>query len=119
MDFKVGDGVSWAKGTDTVAGTVSRVGPSTIYVREDKATLQNGTESGEADALHFSPGGFVGHTSGEQRYAFEPGSGPEMKFTKRKALGGCFKLAGASSRGSMQCWGSLYQGRDKHYDFNF
>jgi hypothetical protein len=38
----------------------------------DKAELLNGVNSGEEDALHFSPGGFCGHTSGEQRWKLTP-----------------------------------------------
>ena len=115
------EGVRWGAGTDCNAGTVVRVSKSgkTVYVVEDKSVLLNGPASGANDALHFEPGGFVGHTSGTQRHAFEPGTGRELKFTARVALGGKIKLAGASSRGSMRSWGILYHGRAKHYDYNF
>ncbi len=117
--FKVGDGVSWSHGSDALAGTVSRVTDSAVYVVEDSATLQNGADSGAPDALHFEAGGFVGHTSGVQRYTYKPGAGPEVKFTARRALGGDFKESGTSARGSMRGWGVLYHGRSKRYDYNF
>lgn len=117
--FTIGDGVSWAHGSDTLSGTVSRITSGAIFVREDSAQLLNGVESGAADALQFSPGGFVGHTSGSQRYAFTPGDGPEIKFTARRALDGAFKESGTSARGSMRGWGILFHGRVKFHDWNF
>ena len=116
--FRVGDGVNWSQGSDCVAGTVVRVTDASVYVVEDEAKLLNGIESGEPDALHFSPGGFVGHTSGRQRYEFSPGSGAPRRFTFRRNTGR-FKLAGASTRGSMAAWGHLRHGRQKHCDYNF
>jgi len=117
--FKPGDAVSWAHGSDVLSGTVSRVTGNAVYVVEDNAKLLNGVESGAADALHFEPGGFVGHTSGTQRYHYRPGTGPELAFTARRALGGSFKERGTSSRGSMRGWGILFHGRSKHRDYNF
>lgn len=117
--FKEGQGVHWAAGTDTQAGTVTRTSASgrSVFVRKDKAQLLNGRQSGAADALHFAPGGFVGHTSGTQRYEFTPGDGPEIRFSMRKD--GSFQMSGCSSRGSMRSWGVLRDGRTKHYDYNF
>lgn len=117
--FKAGDGVSWSHGSDVLSGTVSRVTAGAIFVREDTAKLLNSADSGAADALQFTAGGFVGHTSGDQRYSFAPGAGPEIKFTARKALDGRFKESGTSARGSMRGWGILFSGRSKHYDYNF
>ncbi len=115
--FEPGDGVTWGQGSDCAAGTVVRVTAKTVFVVEDEAKLLNKAGSGEADALNFSPGGFVGHTSGTQRYEYSPGSGPEIKFTFRGT--GRFKQAGASTRGSLRAWGNLSHGRRKHYDYNF
>lgn len=116
--YAVGEGVSWGAGTDTKSGTVAGSTASTVLVVEDKATLINGHRSGAADALTFSPGGFVGHTSGAQRYAFSPGDGPVLRFSWRKRMQR-YKLAGTSISGSMQSWGLLSKGRRKHYDYNF
>lgn len=115
--FQVGDGVHWHAGTDIVAGTVVRANGKSVWVVEDKATLLNGFNSGEDDALRFSPSGFVGHTSGEQRYRFEPGNGEPIRFSLRRT--GDYKLEGTSVRGSMSTWGVLRHERRKHYDYNF
>jgi hypothetical protein len=116
--YTVGDGVRWGAGTDTNSGTVVGATPAAVLVVEDKATLVNGHRSGAADALTFSPGGFVGHTAGAQRYAFSPGDGPVLRFSYRKRMQ-CYKLAGTSINGSMRSWGLLSKGRRKHYDYNF
>ncbi len=117
--FRVGDGVSWSHGSDRLAGTVARVTRGAVYVVEDTAKLANGPDSGAADSLQFAPGGFVGHTSGTQRYVYSPGTGPAVKFTARRVLGGTFKESGTSTRGSMRAWGLLHHGRAKHYDYNY
>lgn len=119
VEFKVGQGVNWGAGTDLKCGTIVKVSASgtTVSVVEDEAVLLNGAGSGAPDALTFTPGGFVGHTSGEQRWEFKPGDGPVVKFTLRAT--GRFKLAGTSINGSMRGWGNLSAGRAKHYDFNF
>tara|TARA_Y100000310_G_C20337178_1_gene648056 strand:+ start:139 stop:723 length:585 start_codon:yes stop_codon:yes gene_type:complete len=119
LSFHVGDGVSWGAGTDTEVGTVVKVTPKTITVVKDNAELLNATDSGEKDALKFSPGGFCGHFSGTQRYRFtRDTTGTPLKFSWRKGMNR-FKLAGTSSRGSMRSWGLLSHGRAKHYDYNF
>lgn len=124
--FKIGDPVHWNAGTDIQAGTVVRLTKTKIFVREVKAKLLNGTSSGEPDALHFAPGGFVGHTSGEQRWAFGEMRGGERAFSRRArtAYGGGFggyiaKMQGTPMRGSMRAWGILRHGHATHYDFNF
>lgn len=118
--FKLGEGVSWGAGTDTKSGTVVKITGNgrTVWVVEDDATLLNGSGSGAPDALTFTPGGFVGHTSGEQRYEFKPGSGDPMAFNFRPKTQR-FKLKGTSTTGSMRGWGNLFHGRSKHRDFNF
>lgn len=121
--FKVGDPVHWSEGTDAAPGTVSRITKGAIFVKAVKATLLNGVNSGEPDALTFTPGGFVGHTSGTQRHSFEEiPDAREMKFTKRAATeyrGAKAKQAGTSSKGSMASWGVLHHGHASHYDYNF
>jgi len=73
------------------------------------AELLNGVNSGEPDALKFSPGGFVGHISGEQRYKFtsnENNSIIRIRLGKKgwKGASGRFVLADEPR---------------KHYDYNF
>lgn len=116
--FQVGDGVHWGAGTDTQSGTVVKVKGRRVFVVEDRTELLNAVNSGKPNALEFSPGGFVGHTSGFQEYAFYPGTGEPLVFSFRKKLQR-FKLAGTSVNGSMRVWGLLTKGRDRHYDFNF
>ena len=115
--FSVGDPVNFSQGSDRQAGTVTRITGSTIFVKRVKAELLNGCNSGEPDALHFEPGGFVGHISGIQRWSFGEPEGEEIAFTKRKC--GRAKQRGTSSRGSMSTWGILHHGHAAHYDFNF
>lgn len=119
IEFEVGQGVCWGAGTDLDCGTIVKISAAgtTIWVVEDEAVLLNGARSGAADALTFTPGGFVGHTSGEQRWEFKPGTGAPQRFTLRAT--GEFKLSGTSIHGSMRGWGNLSAGRAKHYDFNF
>lgn len=118
--FTVGDGVCWSAGTDVESGTVVGLANNgrTVLVVEDEAVLMNGAGSDAPDALTFTPGGFVGHTSGQQRWEFKPGDGPVMRFNFRPATGQ-FKLAKTSTTGSMRSWGVLRAGRSKHFDFNF
>lgn len=109
-DYKVGDGVCWNGHSDSYAGTVVRVSQTRVCVVEDEATLLNGFDSGEADALVMTAGGFCGHVEGIQRYEFKPGTGPEVVFTVR--------MDGKVMRaGSTYC--TLSPGRHKHHDYNF
>ena len=118
-DFQVGDGVNWSAGTDVHAGTVSKVTPSKVYVVQDEKKLLNGCESDATDALQFSPGGFVGHMSGTQRYEFTPGDPQYVIIFSYRKNDDNMKMKGTSSRGSMRSWGVLRKGRQAHYDFNF
>lgn len=111
---KVGDGVSWTEWSGQKPGTISKRTAKIIWVVQDKAKLLNGVHSGEPDALQFEPGGFVGHTSGIQRYDFSPGEGSPVKFTRRKNGSWREVGTGLKSRG-----GRLSAGRAKHYDYNF
>lgn len=105
---EVGDGMSIKLYTDVTACTVIARTAKTLTLQEDEAKLLNGPDSGEKDALTFEPGGFVGHTSGRQRYAYtrdENGA----KFTARLTKKGW----------SVPGYIATYSGRMKHYDYNF
>ena len=117
--FKIGDGISFSVGSDVKAGTVTRVSASgkTVWFQEDDATLLNGIDSREADALQFSPGGFMGHTSGVQRYSYRPcvGSALVRASLRTKSNGKqVWKIAGTST----SSWDVVFPGRHKHYDYN-
>lgn len=114
--FKVGEGVSWNGWSDTYPGYVVSVSKSgaRVSVQAAKATLLNGFGSGEEDALEFTPGGFVGHTSGRQRYSFEPNpEGEIVTFSRRQ--NGRFYQVGTSGRNGVR----LSAGIAKHHDYNF
>jgi len=115
--FEVGDGATYRTYTDYSAYTVIEVSCNgkTITLREDKATLLNGFNSGEEDALKFTPGGFAGHVSGAQRYKFEPNpDGRVIKASLRK--NGQWVRTGhpTSSPGCR-----VTKGRRQFYDYNF
>lgn len=117
VQYKVGDPVTYVVYTDADAGWVSKVSPNgkTIEVEFARQTLLNGANSGEPDALHFSPGGFCGHVSGEQRWKIERQDNPKVsKFTLRKS--GMWKIAGHATN-SPGC--VLFSGHRPYYDFNF
>lgn len=118
-DAKVGDGATFTIYTDSKAGTIIARTEKTITWQQDTATLQNGVNSGESDALKFSPGGFVGHTSGNQRYEYEPNpEGQILKFSRRDLRNGghVWKLCKHPTRSPGN---SLSAGRHEHYDYNF
>lgn len=115
--FKVGDGASWTLYTDTHAGFIIEVSANgeTVKWQAATATLLNGANSDAADKLEFSPGGFVGHTSGIQRYDIKPNPAGEIQtFTLRD--NGRWVLAG---HGAKQRGNSLSPGLREHYDYNF
>tara|TARA_R110002020_G_scaffold145908_4_gene320205 strand:+ start:3719 stop:4687 length:969 start_codon:yes stop_codon:yes gene_type:complete len=116
-----GDGVSWSVGSDTHSGTVVSVAKNgkSVDVVEDVAVLLNGSQSGADDALEFTPGGFFGHTEGEQRYRYAPGNPNDVMTFSFRASMDRFKLRGVSINGSMRSAFTLYAGRSKHHDYNF
>jgi hypothetical protein len=114
----VGEGATKHLYSDSHAYTVERVSPSgkTAWIRRDKATLLNGPDSGEPDALKVYPGGFAAHTTGVQRYRYEPDpDGKLVKVTRRQ--NGRWKVSGWPTRspGGVVTFGH----RREHYDYNF
>jgi hypothetical protein len=113
---EVGMGLTEHGYSDSRAYTVTRVSKSgkTCWAKRDKATLLNGFNSGEPDALVSYPGGFAHHVEGVQRYSYEPDpDAPERRFSLTKRG---WRLAGTS-----QCaGGGVTMGvRREHYDYNF
>lgn len=90
---------------------VKYVSNGTIEIRRLNAKLLNGAGTKEPDALVFQPGGFVGHTSGTQRYEFSQNAEARV-FRIRKHINGHWKDA----------HGNRYVLRnepEEFYDFNF
>jgi len=116
--FKVGGKATHTIHTDSHAGYITHISPNgkTVYFGRAEAKLLNGPMSGEPDALNFSPGGFVGHTSGTQRWevAAEPAGGYTTRFSLRG--NGRWKIAGGSAHSPGN---TLRPGHSPHYDFNF
>ena len=115
--MNVNDPVTYTTYSDGEAGWVTKVSASgkTIEVEFAEATLLNGPNSGQLDALQFNAGGFCGHTSGVQRWKLEraPDS-RKSKFTLRK--NGQWKIAGHPTK-SPGC--VLRPGHHHYYDYNF
>ncbi len=112
-EIKIGDGVTVRGWSDATACTVISVTGKRAVIQEDTVELINHAGSAEADALKFSPGGFVGHTSGVQRWDTKPNpDGATVTITRRKD--GAWRVAGESMKGK-----TIMEGRHHHYDFNF
>jgi hypothetical protein len=99
--------------SDCDSATVIAISPSgkTVTVQKDSQKILNAPNSNEPDALVTYPGGFVGHTVGDQRWATEPDpEGITYKFRLQK-----------DGRWQMPNKGStvIFNGRYPHYDFNF
>ncbi len=110
---EVGMGATTYQYSDRKAWTVMKVSPSgkTVTLQRDTAKLLNGYQSGEEDALKFYPGGFAGHTAGNQRYEYSPNpEGETCKATLRKD--GTWRVSRINERVKLG-------GRHEHYDFNF
>jgi hypothetical protein len=118
----LGGGATYTLWTDSHACTVIKISPNgkTVWLRQDKAVLLNGVNSEASDKLQFSPGGFVGHTSGHQRYQYSADpDGEVFKATMRVLRDGSiiWKRTGSATRSP---GGTVYFGaRHEHYDFNF
>ena len=119
---EIGDPWTYVVHTDRHAcylEEISRNGTQ-LTLREAKATLLNGANSGHPQALDFSPGGFCGHTSGEQIWKIEKnpdGVGAIHKVSLRFVNGHpIWKLVGDSAK-SPGC--KAFPGHTHYYDFNF
>lgn len=116
--FKVGDKATHTLHTDRRAGYIVSVSPNgkTVWFAEAQAKLLNGANSGEPDALEFTPGGYVGHTSGTQRWevAEVPMDGYLGKFTLRS--NNRWKVSGG---GTYTPGNTLNAGHSPYYDFNY
>lgn len=110
FDPQVGDGVTVHLWSDSRAYTVVRRTAKRIWLRRDRATLLNGVNSGEPDALQFYPGGFVGHTSGAQRWAYTPDENGETEVASLRS-DGKWRVANSTR--------PVTAGRFEHYDYNF
>lgn len=113
---QIGDAATVTTWTDSHACTVIAASPKRVTLQVDKAVLLNGANSGEPDALTFSPGGFAGHCEGRQRYRYERDpNGRIYKATLRK--NGQWRLVGI---GTQSPGGHVAFGvRVKHFDYNF
>jgi hypothetical protein len=58
--------------SDRVSYTVIKATRTTLTLQQNSRKLLNGFDSNEPDKLTFTPGGFCGHTDGEQRYEVNP-----------------------------------------------
>lgn len=123
LDFSiVGDGATINCYSDRHACTIVKRTDKKIWVQRDKATLLNGGNSGESDALKFSPGGFLGHTSGKQRYSYERNLEASLVCYSRREWTNTYDRktyvryvrVGEPRHGE-----SISEGRNEHYDFNF
>lgn len=116
-EIKEGCGAAIHGYSDIHSATVIKVWPGgkKVTLQRDSAKLLNGVDSGEPDALKFSPGGFVGHVSGEQRWELTPDPlGWKSDYTLRS--NGRWILVGDNqNRGSRAIIGE----RKHHRDFNF
>jgi len=109
-NIAVGDGVTILLYSDSHAHTVIKVTKKTILMQRDIVKLLNGFDSGEPDALKFSPGGFAGNARGVQRYEYTRNEdGHIVKATLRKD--GSIRVANSKAK--------VLLGRYEHYDFNF
>lgn len=111
---QVGDAVTICLYSDREAYEVVKVSPSgkTLELYPLKATLLNGFNSGEPDALVSHPGGFCHHVTGTQRYRYER---YEEKDPRRVS-----KARWSEKRARYQTpRGTLIPGAHKHYDYNF
>jgi hypothetical protein len=101
--------------SDRKAATIIKRTAKSITVREDSARLLNGATSGEADALTFTAGGFLGHTSGAQRWEV---TADEDGITSTYTLRGNGRWVRSGQPANSRS--SLTIGRRApHYDFNF
>jgi len=111
---EIGMGATEIRFSDCCSYTVIAISPSgkIIKLQRDTATLLNGINSGEPDALKCTPGGFAAHVEGLQRYTYARNTqGIIKKATLRKD--GKYGMKG-SSRSNVRIGI-----RNEYYDYNF
>lgn len=121
---KVGNAATFLCHSDRHACTIFEVvSPTRLVLRRDRAILRNAVDSDQPDALTFTPGGFCGHVSGQQRFTYEPdvdGTFYTVTLRRMKQRDGSVKLrwveAGSSAKNGRR---AVLGCRDEHYDFNF
>lgn len=119
---EVGGPATYIVASDAHACTVIAVDRKVtrVTLRRDKATLVNGVESGEPDALKFTPGGFCGHTSGVQRHTYEPDpNGVEYVVTRRVRKNGDVTWKQVGHATTAPGLSAHFRCRNEHYDFNY
>lgn len=119
---KVGDGATINCYSDRQACTIVKRTDKKIWVQRDKSTLLNGVNSGEPDALHFAAGGFIGHTSGKQRYSYERNTEASIVCYSRRTWVNYYdrkEYVRYVRVGEPRNGQSISAGRHEHYDFNF
>lgn len=119
---KVGDGATINCYSDRKACTIVKRTDKKIWVQRDKAILLNKINSGEPDALQFSPGGFCGHTSGKQRYSYERNTEASIVCYSRRVWTNDYSektFIRYVRVGEPRTGESISEGRHEHYDYNF
>ena len=116
----IGEGANVYGYSDVMAYTVISVNKTgtVAILQRDTATLLNGANSDADDRLTFSPGGFCGHTSGEQRYSYAANRDGETERVTLRTKGrfaGTWRTKGTGTGAARVRFGE----RSEHYDFNF
>lgn len=109
QDFSIEAGATICRYTDCHAYTVIKRTKTTITLQRDKATLLNNPTSGEEDALKVSPGGFMAHVEGTQRYEYQRDEDGETVIARWNAKRNRYMVGSYS----------VIAGRSEHYDYNF
>lgn len=115
-EVRVGGGATIVGFSYRRAATIIEAHDLLVIVREDKAELLNGIDSGQPDALQLAPGGFIGHVSGTQRWKLEPDPNGAVHSYSWRPKDGVFIKVGQRTRGGERLWVGI---RSHFYDFNF
>ena len=114
--------------SDRVSYTVIAATRTTLTLQQNSRTLLNGFDSNESNKLTFTPGGFIGHTEGSQRYDVKPNpNGPIIKASLKRKPRKVWTKGAAPDGGyayvEMPDFRSgsskLIEGQHDHYDYNF
>jgi hypothetical protein len=113
---QVGDPVTRSGYSDCHAGYVIQINKARtkLVMKDGDARLLNGPNSGEPDALVFTPGGFCGHTSGTQRWEIKPSELARVTVFSLRKNGRWIETGLAQNQGKPLC-----AGHHPHHDFNF